>query len=82
MPFPEDEKQAMLQLKGVGPTVITRLEALGFSKLSELADQAPKDITFQIAQMLRSTCWHNSPQANTAINAVIELAKARRDINT
>lgn len=82
MPFPEDEKQAMLQLKGVGPTVITRLEALGFSKLSELADQAPKDITFQIAQMLRSTCWHNSPQANTAINAVIELAKIRRNINT
>lgn len=81
MPFPEDEKQAMLQLKGVGPTVITRLEALGFSKLSELADQAPKDITFQIAQMLHSTCWHNSPQANAAINAVIELAKARRDIN-
>jgi hypothetical protein len=31
MHFSNEERQAMLQLKGVGATVITRLEQIGYS---------------------------------------------------
>ena len=36
MPFPEDEFNLMCALKGVGPTVVRRLEELGFSSLRQL----------------------------------------------
>ncbi len=64
----------MLALKGVGETVIARLEQLGFSSLPQLAGENPALITKQISQMMGSTCWHNSPQARNAIQAVITLA--------
>jgi hypothetical protein len=74
MVFSEDEKQAMLKLKGVGSTVISRLEQVGFSSLAALKDQDAASITQQISQMMGSTCWHNSPQARASIQAVIHLA--------
>jgi hypothetical protein len=55
--------------------VISRLEQLGFSSLSELRDEAADQITQQIAEVLGSTCWQNSPQARTAIQSVIDLAQ-------
>lgn len=75
MAFSEFEKQKMVGLKGVGPTVVSRLEQIGFSSLKQLADQDPALITLQISQMMGSSCWHNSPQARGAINAIIQLAK-------
>jgi hypothetical protein len=74
MVFSEDEKQAMLKLKGVGSTVISRLEQVGFSSLAALKDQDAASITQQISQMMGSTCWHNSPPARASIQAVIHLA--------
>jgi hypothetical protein len=74
MYFSEDEKQALLKLKGVGPTVITRLEQIGYSSLISLQGQNAEAITKQISQMMGSTCWHNSPQAKSAIQAIIDLA--------
>lgn len=38
MPFPTDEHQALLDVKGVGPTVVQRLEQIGINSLQELAD--------------------------------------------
>ncbi|RQO77552.1 Pathogenicity locus [Aquitalea sp. FJL05] len=78
MPFSAQERQQMLALKGVGPTVITRLEQLGFSSLSQLAGQEAADITWQVAQALGSSCWHNSPQARQAIANVIALAQEQQ----
>lgn len=75
MQFNEDDRQAMLQLKGVGATVISRIEQLGFYSLAQLQDQEAETITKQISQMMGSTCWHNSPQARASIQAVIDLAK-------
>jgi hypothetical protein len=75
MKFSAAEKTKMLALKGVGETVITRLEQIGFSSLSELVDVDPAYVTKQISLMMRSTCWHNSPQARNTINAVIQLAQ-------
>ncbi len=64
----------MLAIKGVGATVIGRLEQIGFSSLTQLAGEDPAVITLRIARMMGSTCWHNSPQARAAISAIIALA--------
>ena len=75
MEFSTVEKEQMLRLKGVGPTVIARLEQIGFSSLSQLAEVDVLDVTKQVSQMLGSTCWHNSPQARASIQAIVDLAK-------
>ncbi len=74
MGFAAQEREKLLALKGVGETVISRLEQIGFSSLSKLADQDPAAITRQISQMMGSTCWHNSPMARRAVTDVIALA--------
>jgi hypothetical protein len=78
MAFPDDEILKMRALKGVGGTVIARLEQIGFSRLSQLAEEEPAFVTKQISQMMGSTCWHNSPQARGAIAAVIALARQQQ----
>jgi hypothetical protein len=75
MSFSTIEKAAMFKIKGVGETVITRLEELGYSSLAELKSAEPQDITREIAQRMGSTCWQNSPQARKAIQDVINLAQ-------
>ncbi|WP_220812940.1 helix-hairpin-helix domain-containing protein [Pseudomonas paralcaligenes] len=75
MPFPEEQRQALLALKGVGPTVIQRLEQLGFDSLQRLAEADARDIVEQAAALLGSSCWKNSPQARAAIVAAVELAR-------
>lgn len=77
MPFPSKERTALLALKGVGPTVITRLEQMGIESLQELARSNVNDILGQAAAALGSTCWKNSPQARAAITAAVELAKSQ-----
>ena len=64
----------MRALKGVGDTVIDRLEQIGFTSLAQLADQEASAITLQISGLMNSTCWHNSPQARGAIGAIVSLA--------
>ncbi|KDM89793.1 hypothetical protein [Photobacterium galatheae] len=77
MKFTEAERVKMLALKGVGETVVSRLEQIGFSSLAQLANEDPADITKQISHMMGSTCWHNSPQARHAIQAIIDLAREK-----
>jgi hypothetical protein len=74
MQFSESEQQTMLQLKGVRATVISRLEQIGFYSLADLKHQDAAEVTKQIAEMMGSTCWHNSPQARASIQAIIDLA--------
>ncbi|MBJ2246644.1 helix-hairpin-helix domain-containing protein [Pseudomonas haemolytica] len=78
MPFSLEERTALLALKGVGPTVITRLEQMGIESMDELAKAEVGDILAQASAALGSTCWKNSPQARAAIAAAVELAKAAR----
>lgn len=75
MPFSLEERTALLALKGVGPTVITRLEQMGIESMDELAKAEVEDILAQASAALGSTCWKNSPQARAAITAAVELAK-------
>jgi predicted RecB family nuclease len=74
MPFAANDKKALLAVKGVGPTVITRLEQLGFNNLEQLARADAREIVQGAASLVGSTCWKNSPQARAAIEAAIEAA--------
>lgn len=78
MSFSDSERTALLALKGVGPTVITRLEQLGFSSLSQLRDARMEDIVTGASALVGSSCWKNSPQARAAINNVLALAREEK----
>ena len=75
MPFSLEERTALLALKGVGPTVIARLEQMGITSMAVLGKADASDILTQESAALQSTCWKNSPQARKAITAAMELAK-------
>ena len=77
MPFPLEERQALLACKGVGPTVVARLEQMGYISLAQLAKANPLDILAAGAGLTGSTCWKNSPQARAAIDAALALARSR-----
>lgn len=79
MTFAPDERTALLALKGVGPTVITRLEQMGIDSLAQLSQSDVSDILAQASAALGSTCWKNSPQARAAISAAVALATTLRD---
>jgi predicted flap endonuclease-1-like 5' DNA nuclease len=76
--FSDADRAVLLAVKGVGPTVVARLEQLGFESLQQLADAEPADIVAQASAMLGSTCWRNSPQARAAITGAIDAAKQHR----
>ncbi|WP_145561710.1 helix-hairpin-helix domain-containing protein [Yersinia aldovae] len=75
MAFNNNERNALLAVKGIGPTVIARLEQLGFTSLTQLSQADMSDIVSNAAAMVGSSCWKNSPQARSAIQAAIDLAK-------
>ncbi|KQB54521.1 Pathogenicity locus [Pseudomonas endophytica] len=75
MPFPPKEHAALLALKGVGPTVIARLEQMGIESLAELSKANINDILQQASAAVGSTCWKNSPQARAAITTAVQFAK-------
>lgn len=75
MVFNTSERNALLEVKGVGPTVVKRFEEIGINSFSELARHDPEAVVEKIALMLGATCWKNSPQALSAVTAAIERAR-------
>ena len=75
MPFSTDERAALLKLKGVGATVVARLEQMGIDSFAVLRQQNTLDVVTLAASMVGSSCWKNSPQARAAIDAAIVLAQ-------
>ncbi|MBE2210975.1 MAG: helix-hairpin-helix domain-containing protein [Xanthomonadaceae bacterium] len=73
--FPPSEREALLKLKGVGPTVVARLEQMGFASFARLAKADAGHVLSGGAALTGSSCWKNSPQARSAITAAIELAR-------
>ncbi len=80
MPFSLEERTALLALKGVDPTVITRLEQMGIESMDVLGKADVSDILAHASAALGSTCWKNSPQARAAITAAVGLAKESREM--
>ncbi|KXI30362.1 helix-hairpin-helix domain-containing protein [Paraglaciecola hydrolytica] len=76
MAFSKAEREALLTVKGVGPTVIKRFEEIGIDSFAKLATSQVDTIADVVASMLKTTCWKNSPQAKSAIEAAIARAQA------
>ncbi|MFG1491768.1 helix-hairpin-helix domain-containing protein, partial [Oceanospirillum sp. HFRX-1_2] len=53
MAFSDSERQVLLSVKGVGPTVVKRFEEIGIDTLSDLAKYDVNDIAERVASMLR-----------------------------
>ena len=77
MPFTDEEAQSLLTVKGIGKTVLQRLQQMGLDDVATLAAADLEDILEQGAKLTGSTCWKNSPQAKAAVSAAIEWAKQR-----
>jgi len=75
VPFTKAEREALLSVKGVGPTVLKRFEEIGIDSFTKLAARQVDEIADVVAAMLRTSCWKNSPQAKSAIGAAIARAK-------
>ena len=75
--FSTEERDALLALKGVGPTVVQRLQQMGIASLRQLAASESSEIVASAAGLTGSSCWKNSPQARAAIQAAIDLARSR-----
>jgi len=78
MPFPPSERKALLAVKGIGPTVVARLEQMGYESLAHLSQANALDIVSKASSIVGSTCWKNSPQARAAIQAAIALAQSHQ----
>lgn len=78
MTFPQNERAALLDLKGVGPAVVQRLEQMGFGCLADLAGADAQEIVASAAGLTGSNCWKNSPQARAAVQSAIDLARSRQ----
>lgn len=76
--FPDDERAILLAVRGVGPTVIKRLEECGIASLAALATQDAGVLSLEIAARLGGTCWRNSPLARAALEGAIKAAQAPR----
>ncbi len=73
--FSATEHAALLAVKGVGPTVVTRLEQMGITTLEKLATQDALTICREAAGLTGGTCWKNSPLARKAIMSAIDAAQ-------
>lgn len=78
MAFSAGERAVLLTVRGVGATVVDRLEQIGFDSLDALATASVDGIVKQVAAMLGTTCWKNSPQARAAIAGAIAAAAAHQ----
>ena len=73
--FSQEETQSLLAEKGIGKTVLQRLQQMGLDDVAKLAAADVDDMLQQGAALTGSTCWKNSPQAKAAVNAAIQWAR-------
>lgn len=73
--FADDERVALLAVKGVGPTVLARFEQLGIASLATLAEADVDALLRRIAAHVGSSCWRNSPQARRAAEGAVAAAR-------
>ncbi|WP_308022779.1 recombinase RecA [Neisseria oralis] len=81
MAFTEEQTQSLLAVKGIGKTVLQRLQQMGLDDVAELAAADAGEILQQGAALTGSSCWKNSPQAKAAIEAAVAWAKAQQNSN-
>ena len=77
MAFSNSEREVLLSIKGVGETIIKRLEQLRIDRFEKLQEEDVDVILQRVSVLVGSTCWRNSPQGRAAITAVIECARSK-----
>ena len=77
MPLNAEQQQSLLAQKGIGSTVLTRLQQMGLDDIAKLAAADVDDMLQQGAALSGSTCWRNSPQARAAMQAAVTWAQQR-----
>jgi predicted flap endonuclease-1-like 5' DNA nuclease len=75
MSFSPQERDILLAVRGVGPTVVQRIEEYGINDLATLAAQSASDLNTAISVALGASCWRNSPLARAAIEGAIAAAR-------
>ena len=76
--FTPEETQSLLAEKGIGKSVLQRLQQMGLDDVAKLAAADATDVLEQGAALTGSTCWKNSPQAKAAIATAIAWAVNRQ----
>ena len=76
--FSQEETQSLLAEKGIGKTVLQRLQQMGLDDVAKLAAADVDDMLQQGAALTGSTCWRNSPQARAAITTAITWAQRQK----
>ena len=76
--FSQEETQSLLAEKGIGKTVLQRLQQMGLDDVAKLAAADVDDMLQQGAALTGSTCWRNSPQARAAITTAIAWAQRQK----
>lgn len=74
--FVVSERDALLNIRGVGPGVIARLESIGICTLRGLASSDPVTVCERASFDTGSSCWRNSPLARRAISDAIAFAQS------
>ena len=76
--FTPEETQSLLAEKGIGKTVLQRLQQMGLDDVAKLAAADVDDMLQQGAALTGSTCWKNSPQAKASVATAIAWAVNRQ----
>lgn len=76
--FTPEEIQSLLAEKGIGKTVLQRLQQMGLDDVAKLAAADVDDMLQQGAALTGSTCWKNSPQSRAAMQAAVSWAKRQQ----
>ena len=77
MPFTAEQTASLLAQKGIGNTILQRLQQMGLDDVAALAAADVDDMLQQGAALSGSTCWRNSPQARAAMQAAVTWAQQR-----
>ncbi len=75
MPLTPAQQQSLLAEKGIGATILQRLQQMGLDDVAKLAAADVGDMLQQGAALTGSSCWKNSPQAKAAMAAAVAWAK-------
>ena len=76
--FTLEDAQSLLAEKGIGKTVLQRLQQMGLDDVAKLAAADVDDMLQQGVALTGSTCWKNSPQARAAMQAAVSWAKRQQ----
>ena len=57
MPLPYEEAQSLLAVKGIGKTVLQRLQQMGLDDVATLVAADLDNVLEQGAKLTGSTCW-------------------------